>query len=80
MGEHVQQEEELAVADARQAGSESAGGPARILGADGVFVALPVLAVGRIGDQVVEALARVPIRRKRAAEGDVVGVVLKPAM
>jgi len=63
--EHVQQKEKLAVADARQSRSEATRGPALTLGADGIFVALPVLAVGWIGDQVVETLAGVVIGRKR---------------
>ncbi len=74
VGQHVQQEQELAVADPRQARAEPARGAALVLGAHGVLVALPVLAVGRIGDQVVEGLAGVAVVGERAAEGDVVGV------
>ena len=63
--EHVQQEEELAVADARQTRTEAAGRAALVLGPHGVFVALPVLAVGRIRDQVVEMLVCVAVVRER---------------
>ena len=72
--QHVQQEQELAVADARQARSEAAGRAPVVLVAHRVLVALPVLAVGRVGDHVVEAGAVVPVVRKRAAEDDVVRV------
>ena len=72
--QHVQQEQQLAVADARKSRGEAARRAALVLGAHGVLVALPVLAVGRIGDQVVEGLAGVAVVGQRAAEGDVVGV------
>src|SRR6516162_8202515 len=74
MGEHVQQEQELAVADPRQTRSEPAGSAALVFGPDSGLVALPVLAVGRIGDQVIKALVGMTIVGKRAAERDVVGV------
>src|SRR5687767_6669419 len=45
-----------------------------MLGAHCVLVTLPILAVGRIGDEIVEAQAGVTIVRERAAEGDVVRV------
>ena len=72
--EHVQQEQELAVADARQARPEAAGGAAVVLGAHRVHVALPVLAVGRVGDHVVEAAPGVAVVREGAAEDDPLGV------
>ena len=72
--EHVQQEEELPVADPRQAGPEPAGGAPVVLAAHRVLVALPVLAVGGIGDQVVEVVTRVPVARERAPGEDVLGV------
>ena len=50
MGEHVQQEQGLAVADARQPGAEAASRTPFVFCFDRGLVALPVLAVGRIGD------------------------------
>lgn len=52
----MQEEEQLPVADARQARTEPAGRTAFMLGLHRVSVALPVLAVGRVRDQVVEAM------------------------
>ena len=72
--QHVQQEQELAVADARQPRPEAAGRAPVVLGAHRVLVALPVLAVGRVGDHVVEAAAGVPVVGQGAAEDDVLGV------
>ena len=69
--EHVKKEERLPVADPRESGTEAAGRPARVLGLDRVLVPLPVLPVGRVGDQVVEAPVRVPVVGEHAAEGDV---------
>ena len=54
VGEHVEQEQELAVADPRQARCEAAGSASIVLAPYCVLVALPVFAVGRIGDHVVE--------------------------
>ena len=75
--EHVQQEQDLAVADARQPRAEAARRAALVFGAHRFLVALPVLAVGRIGNQVIECPARMPIVGKRAAEPDVVGVTAR---
>ena len=58
VGKHVEQEQELAVADPRQARCEAAGGAPVVLGPYRVPVALPVFAVGWIGDHVVEAGSR----------------------
>ncbi len=66
--EQVQQEQELPVTDPRQAWAEPAGRTALVFGLDGVLVALPILAVGRIGDQIVERVAAVAIVPERAAE------------
>ncbi len=71
---NVLQEEELAVADTRETRLEAAGRAARRLGLDGLFVHLPVFAVGRIGQQVVKVLPAVAVVGQDAAEGDVVGV------
>ena len=71
---HVQQEQELAVADPRQARPEASGGATVVFVPHGVLIALPVLAVGRIGDHVVEGAARVPVVREGAAEEDVLRV------
>ncbi len=68
------QEEQLSVADAREPGAEPAGGAALVLGLDGVLVALPVFAIGRIGEQVVEAFVGEAVARERAAELDIVGI------
>ena len=77
MGEHVQQEQGLAVADARQTGAEAAGRPALVLGFDRGLVPLPVLAVGRIGDQVVERLAGMAVVGEGASESDVFRVAAR---
>ena len=69
-GEHVQKEEGLSVTDPREPGTEAPRRPAVVFRLDGGLVALPVLAVGRIGDQVVEMAAGVVIVGERAAEGD----------
>ena len=66
--------QELAVADAGQARPEAAGPAPVVLAAHRVLVALPVLAVGRVGDHVVDAGAGVPVVRERAPEDDVLGV------
>ena len=72
--EHVLQEEELAVADAGQCRRRSGRRRLVRLRLDGVCVALPVLAVGGIGDLVVEALPAWRSFGERAAEEDVLGV------
>jgi hypothetical protein len=69
MGQHVQEEEELAVADARQARREAARGAALVLGTHGVLIPLPVFPVGRVRDQVVEGLAGMAVVGECAAEG-----------
>jgi hypothetical protein len=74
MREHVQQEEQLSVADTRQPRRKAARRATLILGAYGILVSLPVLAVRGVGDQVVEGLAGMAVVRQRAAIGDVVGV------
>jgi hypothetical protein len=63
VGQHVKEEQKLPVADARQAWPETTRCPPLVLRTDRVFIALPVLPVGRIGDQVVEPAARVAIVR-----------------
>ena len=72
--QHVEQEQELPVADSGQARRKAACGAPVVLGPHRVLVALPVLAVGRIGDHVVEAGSGVPVVRERAPEEDVVRV------
>ena len=72
--EHVEQEEGLAVADARQARTESAGRPTLVLVPHRGLIPFPVLAVGRVGDEVVEGLGGVPVMGEGAAERDVVRV------
>ena len=52
--EHVLQEQELPVADPRQARPEAPGCAPVVLVLYGVVIALPVLAVGWIGDHVIE--------------------------
>ena len=68
--EHVLQEEKLPVADPRQTRYEAPGGAPVVLVLHGVLIALPVLAVGRIGDQVIESageqLLEVVARREEA--------------
>ena len=73
VGDHVQQKEQLAIADARQAGGKAAAGRGGRRG-HRILVPLPILAVGRIGDQIVEIAPGVAILGQRAAEEDVVGV------
>ncbi len=72
--QHVQEEQKLPVADARQTRREAARRAALMFGADCLFVALPVLAIGRIGDQVIERPAGMAVVGERAAERDVVGI------
>ncbi len=74
MSQHVQEEEELPVADARQARGEAAGLPSLVLGADGFLIAPPLLAVRWVGDQVVESATRVAVVGEHTAERDVVRV------
>ena len=57
MGKHVKQEQGLPVADARQPRAEAASHTPFVFCFDRGLVALPVLAVGGIGDQVIEGLA-----------------------
>jgi hypothetical protein len=71
---HVEQEQELAVADPRQPWRETPCPAPVVLGPHGLLVALPVLPVGRVGDQVVERHPGVTVVRERAPIGDVVGV------
>ena len=74
MREHVQQKQELAIADPRQSRPETAGGAPVVLAAHGVLVALPVLAVGRIRDQIIEVVTGLAVFRERAPEEDVLRV------
>ena len=74
VGQHVEQEEELAVADPREPGREAAGRTPLVFGAYRLLVALPVLAVGRIGDQIVKELPSVAVVRQGAAEGNAIGI------
>jgi hypothetical protein len=60
--------------DGLRARAEAAGVAAVVLDADGLLVALPVLAAGGIGDQVVEPGAGVAVVRQDAAVRDVLGV------
>jgi hypothetical protein len=59
--QHVQQEEKLTIAYTRQSGREAAGGSACVLVTNRLFVALPVLPVGWIGDQRVEGPSSVAV-------------------
>ena len=70
--DQVQQEQQRAVADARQAGAEAAV-EALLLGflADLLLDLLPLHAEGRIGEHVVEVLARQAVVGERVAEDDV---------
>ena len=71
---HVEEEQGLAVADARQARTEPARRPALVLVADRRLIPFPILSVGGIRDEIVEGLGGVPVMGKRAAERDVVRV------
>ena len=72
------QEEELAVGNTRRARAEPPGmaliGGFRL---DRVLILLPVHAIGRIGQHVVELAVPVRIIGKRIAEGDLFGVVAR---
>src|SRR5687768_6728380 len=57
--QHVEQEKELSVADARKSWREASLRAAVVFGADRLLIALPVFAVRRIGDEVVERTAGV---------------------
>jgi hypothetical protein len=70
----VLKKEELPVADARQSRAEAARVSARVLFLNGILVALPIFAVGRIGDEVIEEAMLVPILRQRTAEKNVLRV------
>jgi len=72
--QHVEEEKELAVADSRKPWGKASRCSPLVLGAHGVLVALPVLAVRGIRDQVVEVASGVPVVRQRAAVCDVVCV------
>ena len=72
--EHVLEEQELAVADPRQTGLESILGRPCGLGPDCLLIEVPVLAIRRIGEEVVERAVGVAVMGQSAAEGDVVGV------
>ena len=74
MREHVLEEKELTVTDARQSGAEATRGAPRVLFLDRFLVALPIFSVGRIRDEVIEQALPVPIVRKRAAEENVLRV------
>ncbi len=66
------QKEEAAVVDAREARPEPPGDPEPlVLALDGVAHLLPLNAERRVGDQVVEAPARVPVLGERVAVDDV---------
>ena len=69
-GQHVEEEEGLSIADPREPRAEAPGRPPFVLRLDRSLFTLPVLAVGRVGDQMVEAIPRVPIVGEGAAEGD----------
>jgi hypothetical protein len=72
----VQQEEERAVVDARQAGTEAAAETLLlVLPLDEVVLRLPLDAERRVGQQVVEALSGEVVVREAVAEADVVDVV-----
>ena len=77
MGEHVKKEEELAVRDTGQAGGEATAGSAFVFRGHGFLVALPVLAIGRIGDEVVEVHRGMTIVGEGGAEAYVVGVLAR---
>jgi hypothetical protein len=74
VGQHVQEEEELAVGDARQSCAEATVIATLRLFLDFSAVNLPFRAVGRIGELEIEAARGVGVLRERGAEGDVVGV------
>jgi hypothetical protein len=74
----VQQEQQRAVADARQAGAEAAvEALLLVLLADFLLDLLPLHAEGRVGQHVVELLAGQAVVAERVAEDDV-GDVLAP--
>ena len=55
-GQHVEEEEGLSIADPREPRAEAPGRPPFVLRLDRSLFTLPVLAVGRVGDQMVEAI------------------------
>ena len=76
MVEHVLEEEELAVGDAWQAGTEAGVVAELRLGGDGVLVRLPLVAVGRIGELEVEGGLAELVLGEGGAELDGVAVRL----
>ncbi len=70
------EEEEGAVVDARQAGTEAAGEALTIvLLADGLLRLLPLHPEGRVGQHVAEAAVLVPVAGEGVAEADILGLV-----
>ena len=63
MRQHVLEEQQLAVRFPRQPGREASCFTALVLGLHGLLVALPVLAVGRVRDEIIEAPAGVLVLR-----------------
>ena len=61
VSEHVQQEQCLTVADAREPRAEAPGRAPFMFGLHRGLVAFPVLAVGRIRDQVIKMVGGMPI-------------------
>ena len=76
LGNHVLQEEKLAVGDARRASTKAAI-MAHLLGLslDRLAIFLPVDAIGRIADHVVEFAAPVGVIGEGVAEGDLVRIM-----
>ena len=75
--DHVLQEEQRAVVDARQPGAEAAVEAALVvLLLDLLLLLLPVHAEGRIGEEVVEGLARELVLGEAVAEADVVAAAV----
>jgi hypothetical protein len=76
LADHVLQEQEGAVVDARQAGAEAAGEAfVAVLVLYGLLDLLPLHAEGRVGEHVVEALAGVAVVGEAVAAGDVARVL-----
>ncbi len=72
LGDEVQQKQHGAVTHARQAGAESAViSLLLVLFANLLLDLFPFHAKGRVGQHVIERLARVPVITQRVAEGDV---------
>ena len=68
------QEEQLAIGDAGQTGTEAAGIAPLVLIPNILLVAFPVLAIRRIGNKVIETACSMAIGRESAAKSNIISV------